>query len=332
MIIKPTALGDVITALPVLRGINRTFPRARVSWLLAEPGAALLEDDEELDEIILFRRKLLGQAWWRPKAMRELVKLLKHLSHAGFDWVIDLQGLLRSGLLSSFTGAAVRAGFDDAREGAPLFYNHPVRPAGSHTVDRNIAVAGALGVDSRPSDMRLYVSPRRRMEARKLLSDSGLTGKSYLVCAPTTRWDTKQYPLRHWRKVVSSLSERMSVVLVAPVEDRDFCRQIADGAGDNVLELSGKTSIGQFVGIIASSSGVVCCDSAAKFIAPATGKCAVTLMGPTRLDRTGPYLLGTAVSAPVPCRGCLKRRCRHITCMESIRPDDVVSAVEKMLK
>ena len=85
------------------------------------------------------------------------------------------------------------------------------------------------------------------------------------------------------------------------------------------------------VGLIAASGGVVCCDSAAKFIAPAVGVDVVTLLGPTRLERTGPYPRGTAVVANVPCQGCLRRRCRHITCMDLIAPAEVISAARDML-
>ena len=85
------------------------------------------------------------------------------------------------------------------------------------------------------------------------------------------------------------------------------------------------------VGVIAASAGVICSDSAAKFIAPAVGVDVVVLIGPTRVERTGPYLRGRAVLADVPCRGCLKKSCRHLTCMQMIRPAEVVAAAKEML-
>ena len=82
--------------------------------------------------------------------------------------------------------------------------------------------------------------------------------------------------------------------------------------------------------IIAHAGGVICCDSAAKFIANAVGVNVVTLIGPTRAERTGPYRAGKVVLADVPCRGCLRRRCRHATCMQAIRPADVIAAAEEL--
>ena len=75
----------------------------------------------------------------------------------------------------------------------------------------------------------------------------------------------------------------------------------------------------------------LCSDSAAKFIAPAVAVEAITLIGPTRPERTGPYLKGIAITADIPCQGCLRRRCRHATCMEMIAPADVVQAAKDML-
>jgi len=109
------------------------------------------------------------------------------------------------------------------------------------------------------------------------------------------------------------------------------CRAVAQGAGEGVIDLGGRTDLVELVGLIAAARGVLCSDSAAKFIASAVGVDSVTLIGPTRPERTGPYRLGRAVVADVPCQGCLKRRCSHITCMESIRPDDVLLAVDAML-
>jgi heptosyltransferase-1 len=86
------------------------------------------------------------------------------------------------------------------------------------------------------------------------------------------------------------------------------------------------------VGMLAASAGVVCCDSAAKFIAPAVGVRCVVLIGPTRVEKTGPYRLGRAVVSEVACQGCLQKTCRHRTCMESIAPEVVLRAIDAMIQ
>jgi len=331
LIIKPSALGDVVTAAPVLRGLRRSFPRARIAWLLSETCAPLVRHDSALDDVILFERTRLGRAWRSPSAAAALARFLVSLRGGRFDWVIDLQGLLRSGLFAAATLAPLRAGFADAREGAWAFYNMRVRPRRPHAVDRNLDLIRRLGVDATGRDMRLEISVSGRNFADAFCSSGHIEPGGFLVCAPTTRWPTKLYPVRHWRTLVSRLSRRLPVVLIGASGDRALCRQVSEDIGPGVIDLAGETAVDEMVGLIAASAGVICCDSAAKFIAPAVGVDCITLIGPTRLERTGPYCGGEAILADVPCQGCLKRRCRHITCMQTIDPFEVISAAHKML-
>ena len=328
LIIKPSALGDVVTALPVLRGLRRTFPEAHVSWLLSTSCAPLVAADPALDEVVPFDRRRLGRAWRSPAAARGLAGLLASLRRAEYDWVIDLQGLFRSGFFAWATRAPVRAGFASAREGAGLFYTHRCRTTGPHTIDRNVELMRSLGVEARRQDMTLTVPAAGRAAAEALRRREGLTGEFVVLVAPT-RWPTKHYPPRHWRRVAAELARSRPVALLGTADDRELCEGIAAGA-DGVVDLAGRTDLPTMVGLIAGSSCVVCCDSAAQYIAQAVDVDVVTLIGPTRPERTGPLLRGRAIAADVPCRGCLRRRCRHITCMQTIAPEAVVATVEDL--
>jgi heptosyltransferase I len=330
LIVKPSSLGDVVTAVGVLRGLRRAFPDAHIAWLIASAHAPLLEDEADLDELIVYDRRGLGRAWRRPAAMGELRRLLRRLRDGRFDWAIDLQGLFRSGYFTRATRAPLRAGFADAREGAWIFYNRRVAVSAIHTVDRNRELAAALGVEVRPDDMCLTVSPAAQAFAEEFCREHGLCGEDYLICVPFTRGAAKNYPPRHWRAVIERLSRRAPVVLVGAPGERDASQPIADGL-PRAINMVGQTSIPQMVALMAAAAGVVCGDSAAKFIAPAVGTPAVVLIGPTSVERTGPYLQGRAIVADVPCRGCLKRSCRHATCMQSIPPSTVAAAAEALL-
>ena len=328
VLIKPSALGDVVTAVGVLRGLRRAFPDAHIAWLVSKACAPLIDEDGDLDEVMLFDRQAI-----RPplRGMGELRRLVRALRRGRFDWAIDLQGLFRSGYFAWATGAPLRVGFADAREGATIFYNRRVVVSADHTVERNMELAAALGVEVRPGDMTLHVPAAGRRFAEDFCRGHGLNRGDYVVCVPSTRWRTKLYPARHWRKVVDSLSRDGAVVLLGTAGDAEAAEGICEGLGPGVVNLVGQTDVAQMVGVIASAAGVICCDSAAKFIAPAVGVGAVTLIGPTRVERTGPYPRGQAVVAAVPCQGCLRRSCRHITCMQSIDPTEVVAAARQML-
>jgi len=332
LLIKPSSLGDVVTAMPVLRGLRRSFPAAHIAWLIGTAYAPLVDSDSDLNEVILFDRARFGPPWHWPLAGGELVRLVRRLRAGRFDWAIDLQGLLRSGLLAAASGAAVRAGFADAREGASVCYNVRVLPAAAHTVDRNIELARHLGVDARSEDMTLQVTPEGHAYAQSLISRCKLPPKGFLVCMPPTRWATKRYPVRHWRKVVAALARQSDVVVMGGGgREKQLCDAVAEGLDGHVVNLAGQTSVPEMVAVLAVAAAAVCCDSSAKFIAPAVGTDVVALLGPTRPTQTGPYLRGRAIVADVPCQGCLKKRCPHVTCMEVISPDQVVAAAMEML-
>ncbi|HNX26738.1 MAG TPA: glycosyltransferase family 9 protein [Phycisphaerae bacterium] len=328
LIIKPSSLGDVITALPVLRGLKRTHPATKVDWLISTACMDILRDDGQINALVPFERKRLGRCWRSADAAGALWQFYRTLAGGEYDWVIDLQGLVRSGIFSLFTHAKLRAGFGDAREGGHIFYNHAFTPQLPHTVDRNIELARSLNLDAKPQDMYLKIDD----EAKKTIQNM-LPGGDYIVCVPPTRWNTKKYPVRHWRKVIAAISARITVVISgSPAADEmTLCQSVAENMGPQVINMAGKTSLREMAALIAGSRGVICSDSAAKFIAPAVGVDCVTLLGPTRTEMTGPYLKGKALVADVPCSGCLKKRCNHITCMQSIQPELVISAAMDMI-
>ena len=331
LIIKPSALGDVVTAVPVLRALRRKFPQAHLSWLVSTSCSALLAGDADLDEIVPFERRKLGRAWRSAGAAGALVGLARQLRRGGYDWVIDLQGLFRSGFFARVTAAPIRAGFADAREGAWMFYTHRLKTDAEHTVDRNIALAAMMGLDARREDMTLSVSPEGRAFAESFRFAPAIAGGPYVVLVPPTRWATKLYPARHWRAVAARLSGRAPVAIVGTPADAEMCSQIAANFGPRVIDLAGQTNIAQMVGLIAGAACVVCSDSAAQHIAQAVGTDVVVLIGPTRPERTGPILRGRCITAAVPCQGCLRRSCRHVTCMQTIEPESVAAAVEQTL-
>ncbi len=331
LIIKPSSLGDIVTAMPVLIGLRRTFPNAHISWLVGKSFAELLESQPELDELVVFDRRGASGAWRSPRAARIVGQLLSKLRRARYDWVIDLQGLLRTGLFTRSTKAPMRAGFADAREGAWIGYNRRIQVSVRHTMERNVELVRALGVDARVEDMKLTVSHQAMEYAQGVLHRLALRKGGYLVCFLSTRWPTKVYPYRHWASVLAKLSQRVPMVLMGTSGEAEIAARLAQTLGPRVIDLVNQTSIPQMVAMVADSGGVICPDSAANFIAPALGVDVVTLIGPTKVERTGPVGTNVAITAPVPCQGCLRKKCLHMTCMESISPESVAKSAEAMI-
>jgi ADP-heptose:LPS heptosyltransferase len=230
--------------------------------------------------------------------------------------------------LTLATGAAVRARSAAAREGAG-FPNHPRPPDDQpppHTVDRTLALARLLGVDARSEDFRLEVPDEGRAYAEQFAAEQG---GAYVVLAPAARWQSKLYPTRHWRVVAESLARRVPVVLVAGPGEEHLTRPLA---GKNILDLGGQTNIPQMVGLLAAAKGLISGDSATMHIAAALGTPQLALMGPTDPARTGPYGRGREcmLITDLPCAACLRRRCGHVACMETMAPADVLAAAGRL--
>ena len=172
LILKPSSLGDIVHALPVLAGLRRKHPEAHIAWLVGTGFAGFLDGHPLIDELILFDRKHYGRMWRSYRALRDFARFVRDLRRSRFDWVIDLQGLFRSGFLALAAGARRRIGFAHAREGGWLFYSERVRPSRTlaHAVGQNLAVARALGLPVDPPEFPLAITDLERHSAGRRIA------------------------------------------------------------------------------------------------------------------------------------------------------------------
>lgn len=339
LIVKPSSLGDVVHALPLVPLLRRRWPAAGISWLVAPAFADLLRGVAGLDELIAFDRQRLGRAWRSFGAMADLFGLRAELRRREFDLVIDLQGLLRSGWMTWQTRAPVRVGFRNARELAWLFYTHrvPVPPGDMHAVDRYLAVAGALGCPTSPVDFGLAASPAEQQRVRLLLAAAGLgDGASpgagpppFAVLLPGATWESKRWPADRFAALADALRREsgLAVVVAGGPDASDAARRMS-GATD----LTCRTSLRELAALLRMASLVVANDSGPMHIAAAVGAPLVAIFGPTSPARTGPYRRpDCVVRADLPCAPCFRRRCRPLRCVEAVTVEMVLAAARRQL-
>jgi lipopolysaccharide heptosyltransferase I len=329
LIIKPSAIGDVVHALPVLNLVRRRWPDAHVAWLVTPACAGLLDDHPQLNEVIRFERKRFGQGWKNPSAAMGLFRFARQLRSKQFDLVIDLQGLFRSGWLAWQTRAPLRIGFANAREMAPLFYTHrvPIDTPEQHAVDRYLAVSDALGCGRGP--VEFHFAPTREEDRRAvahLLKDDA---SPYAALLPGTNWPTKRWPVEHFASLVAPLRERFGLrtVVAGSSADRAFASRIP-----GAIDVTGATSLPQLVALLQGASVVVANDSGPMHIASALGRPLVTPYGPTSPIRTGPYgRTDTVVRLDIVCSPCFSRTCSHQSCLQWLGPEHVLREIERQL-
>jgi lipopolysaccharide heptosyltransferase I len=322
LIIKPSAIGDVVHALPVLNLLRRRWPASHISWLVTPACAGLVERHPMVDEVIRFERKELGKGWRSPRAAADLIRFTRDLGRRKFDLVIDLQGLFRSGWLAFATGAPVRVGPANAREGAWLFYTHrvPTGPVEQHAIERYLTVAQAVGCERGPVEFPFAVDDEDRAYVK------GLTPARYAVLMPGANWATKQWPVERFAALVGPLRERFGLEsVVAGGPDVAALAEKVPAAAN----LAGRTNLRQLVALLERAELVVANDSGPMHVAAALGRPLVTPFGPTNPVRTGPYRrMESVVRVEIPCSPCYSRRCSHVSCLRWIGTEPVLGLAE----
>ncbi len=326
MLIKPSALGDIVHTLPVLKLLRRRYPRAHLTWLISPAFVSLIEKHPNLDSTLLFDRRGLAGISHGEDGIARAVELARTLAEQQFDLVIDLQGLLRTAMLSMATRAPVRIGFGYAREGASFAYTHRIGTPHHerHALERYLDVAEALGCGRGPVEFDFAVSPADRDAVEQLAPSS-----PFAVLLPGTNWDTKRWPAEHFARLGRRIRNELELqIVIAGAKDAlELSAQIPHD-----VNLAGRTTLPQLVALLERASLVIANDSGPMHIAAAFNRPLVTLFGPTNPIRTGPYQrLDTVVRLDIACSPCYARHCSHTSCMNWLTPDKVFEQAARTL-
>jgi lipopolysaccharide heptosyltransferase II len=258
-----------------------------------------------------------------------------------FDLAVDLQGLFRSGVLAWLSGASVRIGFANGREGSPWFYTERVSVPTTemHAVDRYLLVAAAMGAGMRGTPQFRF----KQLDAdvamvRDVFRQRGVAiEEPWVVMSVSARWPTKRWPLSSFAGVLDQLHKEGigPVVLIGSSEERDDVNQLKTMTKSPFIDLTGAVPLGCLPALLSKAAAMITNDSGPMHIAAALGVPVVAMFGPTSAVRTGPY--GTShrvLTGQVPCSPCFSRVCRHspqMECLHLIKPNDVIEAVRPMV-
>jgi ADP-heptose:LPS heptosyltransferase len=264
LLIKPSSFGDIVNALPALETLYRSWPQTRIDWIVKPEWAQLLENHPMLHDLLLF-----------PRNRREWFERVRDLRIRRYDMTIDLQGLLRSGLLGLMSGAPVRVGFANAREGSRWCYTHRIATTGGviHAVERHLQLLSHMGLST--NGVRNFPLPQRP-EAdewfKQLCVQEGIHPRQPVcVIHPATRRVTKQWPIERFAELVVRLirDPACRVVLVsgrAEAQQTEGLRRQVEG---RVIDLSGKTTLPQLAPLLRRATVLVTNDSGPMHLAAA---------------------------------------------------------------
>jgi len=335
LILKPSSLGDVVQALPVLRLLKQHYRDSEIFWWIETGNAPLLQDDPDLAGIFLFDR----ERWATPWHWGDIWKSIRELRRHKFDLIIDLQALARSSTVGWLAGGKYFVGLHDWRELASGYYDVTVpRPSPStHAVDWYLEVLKVLGV---PVHRDFEWLPRRERVAREVEALWQLNGAPTVALLPGARWENKRWPTQHFRELVGELRARhggLRFTVLGGKTDSALAQAISSAAPETCLDLTGRTSLPQMIEVLRKCSVVVTGDTGPMHVAAALRKPVVGIFGPTNPARTGPYgqIEHTLQQAELLCVPCMKSFCTYrepIACLRGISPIRVADEVLTRLK
>jgi lipopolysaccharide heptosyltransferase I len=304
LIIKPSALGDIVLALPALTALRRSFPQARISWLVRPEYAELLRGHPDFNDIILFDRKFLAKSWYNAKAFGALLGLFRRLRKEHFELVIDFQGLFRTGFLAWVTGCRKRFGMAGAREFSHFFYTSRIRQDKStvHLVDYYLKIAVAAGAIKDKVEFKLPADAGAEDAIRKILSGQGVNCDNYTVIVPGAAQPVKRWPIERFAQLADKIAGKFgsSIVATGSQGERQYIDTLKATAKSHILNLAGRTSVRELTALLKGASLVVSNDTGPGHIAAATGAPVVMIFGPTNPARVCPYARPNCVVAVEP--------------------------------
>lgn len=293
LVIRLSAVGDVINTLPALCALRQTYPHAFIGWVVEDRAFDLIRGHPAVDRVHLFpRRRWVRRPW---SAVGEAARLIREIRRERYEISIDLQGNLKGAIHGLVSGVRRRIGFSrgHCREGNHLFTNIHVTPPGEkiNRVDKFLSVAAFLGASVNRASYRLPESPESRTRVGRFLASEGLS--EFVAMHPGTsdfgkekRW----LPERFSALAVRIAKERglRTVVTWGPGE-RDLAAEVVAGCGDAAV-LSAKTeSILDLAEILRRSRLFIGCDSGPLHLSSAVGTPSVGLFGPKDPTIYGPY-------------------------------------------
>ena len=300
-IIKLSSLGDVVHALPVARALRRALPGAHLTWVVEAREYAILRDHPDLDAVVPVDTRLWRRLIWSPSGTREVLgkvaRLRERIRRVSFDVAIDLQGLLKSGLLTAYTGAPMRIGFSAGRcreRWNALFTNRHVTPPASarHVVEQYLALLDPLGIEPGSAEFHVPVpaTAERRME--ELLVKEGVKPGDRLVAInPGAGRATKRWAVARF----SALAERLAseagarLLLLWGPDEAFMARDIALALPGHSALLAPPTDLGELAALLRRCRLMIANDTGPLHLAAALGTPALGLFGPTSAERNGPY-------------------------------------------
>ncbi len=337
LVIQLKHLGDVLLTTPVLRALHHAWPAASLSALVPRGMEAMLREHPLLREILTLARRAGGMA--AP------VRFAWELRRRHFDLVLEFSGGDRGAIATWLTGAGTRVSF--AHPKRPWWHRRlaftllaPPLPLRAHTVEKNLALVAALGVNPHHQGLEFFWSPKTEATVQDLMCRFNLTPRGFILMHPPARWLFKCWTAAGYAQVIDVLQGeyQLPVILTAAPapQEMDLITEILSLVRTRPINLAGQLELQTLGALIAQARLFVGVDSAPMHLAAAVGTPSVVLFGPSGSYNWGPWGAGHMVlTKDFDCQPCGRDGCdgsKISRCLTAITPEEVLAAIDRQLQ
>ena len=340
LIVRLSAIGDVIHSTPVLHSLRRKFPDAHIAWAVEDKASAVIINNPLIDEVFVFPKQVWKKRGFNIKNLSEYLAVIKKIKKQNFDIAIDLQELFKSGIITFLSGAKRRIAHAGTREAAEIFVNEKL-PAHDNfdphklIIERYLEAAAYLGAPTDEIKFSLPpVSPEAKNHIDKLLPNIN-PAKEIIIFSPATIWNSKHWLEEYWAELLDLLAPKYNIIFTGTEKDKELIEKITSRSKtSDYLSLAGKTNLFELIELFNRAKYLIAPDTGPAHIANATqNPSIIMLFSSTGFKRTPPFgEKHTALSTELSCQPCFKRKCpkteNNMQCMKELTPDKIMQFIK----
>lgn len=334
LVIKMSALGDVILSVPSLRAIRQRYPEANIKVLVA------LKQREALDGCPYINDRIVCDFDGKHKGLGGLWRLGTEIRKECFDMVIDLQNNKKSHILAALSLAGLRYGYDNRK--LSFLLNRKIKDDAPYLdpIEHQFRTLKLAGIKSIDRALELWTSPHDEEAVTKFLADNWIKPAQELVginVRASSRWLSKNWPAPYIAQLCDRLAKEFNVrvVLTGAREDADLAGHVGGLTKSKPVIAAGKTGLSELAGLIRKCAVYITPDSAPLHVAAAVGTPFIALFGPTDPSRHAVRTEKGVIlckSGDFKCSPCYSPACsKRYKCMKAITVDEVFEAIRNFL-
>ncbi len=340
LIVKLSAIGDVVHTLPSLKALRTLYPDAHITWIVEEASSDILYHHPDLDRVIVSYRKRWIKDLKKFKNIKstfaEIRTIIKKIRDRRYDLVIDFHGLFKSALFVFLSGGKRKLGYDSMQELNGLFLTDKIyEDMQKHAVERYLDLIRYAGYDGPVLKASITIEPEDQRRVLTLLDKNHVDiNEPFVTVSPVALWDTKLWNNEKFAHLCDRISSELKVAIILTGNRKEGrLTQIESLMEYPVVNLGSSTTLRELAYLYSLSKLLITTDSGPMHIAAAVGTPTIALFGPTDPGRTGPYGNGhLIIRRNVPCSPCFLKSCNSMKCMNDISVEEVLKAVQNKLK